>query len=130
MIKQFLAAIACIPSLIGPVHADNLLPGADRDPHGCIASAGYTWSQLRQSCIRTWQAAIALQALDSTQSATIRAFILVQPTQAELFIASEPESIILHADKKRRYRNGIYLLTLKQRHWQLSVNGKLLYRSR
>ena len=31
------------------------LGGADRDDHGCIASAGYTWSYALHDCIRVWE---------------------------------------------------------------------------
>ena len=33
------------------------LVGSDRDEHGCIGSAGYTWSQALHDCIRVWEAA-------------------------------------------------------------------------
>ena len=28
--------------------------GSDRDKHGCIASAGYTWCERTQDCERPW----------------------------------------------------------------------------
>ena len=28
--------------------------GSDRDMHGCIASAGYTWCERTQDCERPW----------------------------------------------------------------------------
>lgn len=31
------------------------LVGSDRDEHGCIASAGYVWSEARKDCIRLWE---------------------------------------------------------------------------
>lgn len=31
------------------------LVGADRDKHGCIGSAGYTWSKELGKCIRPWE---------------------------------------------------------------------------
>jgi hypothetical protein len=31
------------------------LVGGDRDAHGCIPSAGYTWCEVKQSCIRAWE---------------------------------------------------------------------------
>jgi hypothetical protein len=31
------------------------MPGSDRDGHGCIASAGYTWCEPMQQCIREWE---------------------------------------------------------------------------
>jgi hypothetical protein len=31
------------------------LVGGDRDEHGCIGSAGYSWCELKQKCLRTWE---------------------------------------------------------------------------
>jgi len=31
------------------------LVGGDKDSHGCIGSAGYTWCELKQKCLRTWE---------------------------------------------------------------------------
>jgi len=31
------------------------LVGADRDAHGCIGSAGYSWSEELGQCIRPWE---------------------------------------------------------------------------
>ena len=30
-------------------------PGSDRDSHGCIASAGYTWCEEKGKCLRAWE---------------------------------------------------------------------------
>jgi hypothetical protein len=27
----------------------------DRDEHGCIGSAGYSWCEEKQKCLRTWE---------------------------------------------------------------------------
>ena len=35
--------------------------GSDRDAYGCIASAGYTWSQVAGDCLRLWEAGVRLQ---------------------------------------------------------------------
>ena len=29
--------------------------GGDKDIHGCIGSAGYTWCDVKQKCLRTWE---------------------------------------------------------------------------
>ena len=34
--------------------------GADKDAHGCIGSAGYTYSVVRKDCIRLWEEGTAL----------------------------------------------------------------------
>ena len=30
-------------------------PGADRDAHGCIGSAGYQWDEAQKKCARPWE---------------------------------------------------------------------------
>jgi len=29
--------------------------GGDKDRHGCIGSAGYTWCEAKKKCIRPWE---------------------------------------------------------------------------
>lgn len=35
----------------------TMMPGSDRDSHGCIPSAGYSWCESKQKCLRTWEEA-------------------------------------------------------------------------
>ena len=37
------------------------LVGTDRDPRGCIRSAGYTWSNALHGCVRIWDAGVRLE---------------------------------------------------------------------
>jgi len=39
----------------GMYSTDTNLIGDDRDEHGCIPSAGYSWSEEKQECIRPWE---------------------------------------------------------------------------
>eukprot|EP00193_Tetraselmis_chui_P008693 CAMPEP_0177760080 /NCGR_PEP_ID=MMETSP0491_2-20121128/5072_1 /TAXON_ID=63592 /ORGANISM="Tetraselmis chuii, Strain PLY429" /LENGTH=80 /DNA_ID=CAMNT_0019275947 /DNA_START=96 /DNA_END=335 /DNA_ORIENTATION=- len=32
-----------------------LMPGSDRDEHGCITSAGFQWCESTQECYRSWE---------------------------------------------------------------------------
>lgn len=34
---------------------DEPLVGRDRDEHNCIGSAGYSWCEEKQKCIRPWE---------------------------------------------------------------------------
>lgn len=34
------------------------LVGSDRDEHGCIASAGYCWSEALKDCVRLWEVGV------------------------------------------------------------------------
>ena len=43
------------------------LVGADRDIHGCIPSAGYSWCEVKQKCLRTWE-----EDCNTTPEATLR----------------------------------------------------------
>lgn len=38
-----------------PAGSDQQLIGGDRDEHGCIGSAGYTWCEPKQKCLREWE---------------------------------------------------------------------------
>ena len=49
------------PAAVVPVATNNNenqaapLVGNDRDAHGCIGSAGYTWCEVKQKCLRSWE---------------------------------------------------------------------------
>lgn len=40
---------------------DNMIVGNDRDSHGCIGSAGYSWCEKSQKCIRVWEEACDIE---------------------------------------------------------------------
>ncbi|GEM_PF-5157529 len=35
--------------------SEEMMPGSDRDEHGCIPSAGYVWCEEKQKCLRPWE---------------------------------------------------------------------------
>lgn len=35
--------------------SEDALVGNDRDEHGCIGSAGYSWCEVKQKCLRVWE---------------------------------------------------------------------------
>lgn len=37
-----------------PISAQNIV-GNDKDEHGCIGSAGYTWCEAKNKCLRSWE---------------------------------------------------------------------------
>lgn len=43
--------------MIAPKNNDSNtpMPGSDRDSHGCIGSAGYSWCEAKQECLRQWE---------------------------------------------------------------------------
>ncbi|AUB80725.1 peptidase [Candidatus Thiodictyon syntrophicum] len=56
---------AKVPGVAPPPHG---MPGADRDAHGCIGSAGYSWCARENKCVRPWELAKD-KGLASTEAA-------------------------------------------------------------
>ncbi|WP_434664605.1 hypothetical protein [Paraburkholderia sp. A3BS-1L] len=59
LLRACLGAAMC---LLGACSAASYTPssnavGADRDAHGCIGSAGYSWCEHTQRCERPWELA-------------------------------------------------------------------------
>lgn len=46
----------CLPALaFADATGTGLIVGWDRDTHGCIASAGYSWDTNTNTCVRPWE---------------------------------------------------------------------------
>ncbi len=57
--------------------------GSDRDEHGCIGSAGYSWCEVKQKCLRIWEEACASEDEDLDSIATtIKAKLLAKHGQS------------------------------------------------
>ena len=93
---------ACSPH---PPTAQATLPvtGSDKDAHGCIASAGYSWSPLRGECIRIFEVGLAFTPSDEGPKQTQQAFVVMPaqgasaPRQAELYLPGHSEPLLLQA---------------------------------
>lgn len=48
-------------------NSDTPLVGADRDAHGCIGSAGYSWCEPQQKCLRSWEEPCFASATEEMQ---------------------------------------------------------------
>ena len=134
-----LAFAACNNST--PQQADNaaeepttpqqeMMVGDDRDEHGCIGSAGYTWSALRGECIQVFEVGTRLNPVDVEQEeAVISAFIVSKEgdnSQVELFITGEDQNPILKKEADGTFKNGKYTYNAQTK--ELSVDGKVAYK--
>lgn len=56
---DILAATPAAPTapVSGAEAVPGAMPGSDRDAHGCIGSAGYSWCAREQRCVRSWELA-------------------------------------------------------------------------
>lgn len=59
------------------------LVGSDRDEHNCVASAGYSWCEIKQKCLRVWEEKCEIESASST------------PTESELPISVTDEILVL-----------------------------------
>lgn len=55
---------ASVEDILDNLDSDEMIPGAYRDEHNCIPSAGYEWSEQKQTCVRPWLEEDTSQAAD------------------------------------------------------------------
>ncbi|MDH5032711.1 hypothetical protein [Chryseobacterium cucumeris] len=110
--------------------------GGDRDVHGCIGSAGYTYSQLRNNCIQTFNQKIKLKEVNSDKSYTSMTAVIFNKsmTKAEVFIPDgAAKSIILDKQGKAKiWKSGThvkdsYVLTPYKKSYQIKKNDEVIY---
>lgn len=108
--------------------------GNDKDEHGCIASAGYTWCEVQKDCIRLWEKGVRMNAVDDADKTL---FLVFSPdsTQVELFFSEEgaPNEIL----DRRGLPAGGYAwnvedddtknVRLENGKWTVSQRAKLIY---
>ena len=81
--------------------------GGDKDEHGCKASAGYSWSAIKQECIRPFELTDKLKDL---RDSTMAAFLLFSENkkQVEIFAKDFKPALVISAAE-----NDIYISTDK-----------------
>lgn len=45
-----------------------VIVGGDRDEHGCIGSAGYSWCEIKQKCLRVWEEKCEVESLQVNEN--------------------------------------------------------------
>lgn len=102
--------------------------GSDRDAHGCIASAGYTYSELKKECIRTFEQKIQLKAVATKGNYNATVVFNNDQSKAEIFLKEEKQSVILIYISKNIWKNATYTL-IQNKGLVLSQNKKTIYKS-
>lgn len=106
--------------------------GDDRDKHGCIPSAGYVWSELRQDCIRPFELNIQLRETDDIVSKFIRQTGVLfshDGKQCELFL-NEQAMILKILDNNQfsaQFAKNLYTLRNENDTWQLLINDTIRF---
>jgi len=64
---------------------EKVIVGGDLDAHGCKASAGYSWCEARQTCLRSWEDSCEL-ILDDSNFSNIK---VVKDDSSPMYLASK-----------------------------------------
>jgi hypothetical protein len=135
MKKIFLFSAMFLGSLLFAQKQAPVL-GGDRDVHGCIGSAGYAYSQLKNNCIQTFNQKIKLKEVNSDKSYTSMTAIIFSKDmkKAEIFIPDgAAKSIILNKEGKGKiwksgtYIKDSYVLTPYKKSYQIKKNDEIIY---
>ena len=79
--------------------------GSDKDEHGCIASAGYTWSEVQKDCIRLWEKGVRMNAVDDAGKT--------------LFLVFSPDEVCLPVDMP-----GMWKMMIRKTYVWKTVSGR------
>jgi hypothetical protein len=97
------------------------LPWSDRDPMGCIPSAGYTWSIVKNECIRPFEQSVILLSNDGTEQYGVA--FSSDNTQAEIYRGGTDRPSLLVQDPK----NPSQYIAAENEILQKDTNGKWIY---
>jgi len=104
------------------------LVGNDKDSNGCIGSAGYTWSVLKNDCVRLFEIGYRLNPVQlNSNEAIISAFIVFdkEKNKVELFLPNKENSLILEKKDDMIYVKDKY--KFNSRDFLLEYNGDLIF---
>ena len=134
MLRAMTTVVLLAAAMAAPAHAQGPISvGGGTDAHGCYASAGYSWSILKKSCIRMWEAGVRLNPVTPQGSAVMSAFVVFASEsdrrQAELFLVNLKGSLLLTKVRGARAWSGEgYRLTAHKGVYSLfDAQGTLIY---
>jgi hypothetical protein len=105
---------------------EKVMVGGDSDSHGCKASAGYTWSVIKNKCIRIFEG-VKLSHAEDEKTYTTAAYVVFEGNKAELFLDTQKESIILERKSEGdSWTKGDYQL-IPWKGYVLKKSGKIIY---
>lgn len=123
-------AFSCAPKVSQEKNTakdEKVLVGGDLDSHGCKGSAGYTWSVLKNQCIRTFEGTKLSHAEGTGKTYTTAAYVIFEDNKAELFLDTQKESIILERKSEGDSWTKGDLQLIPWKGYVLKKNGKIIY---
>ena len=108
-------AWACF-SACRSVQAPQLI-GGNKDEHGCLTAAGYTWSELRRDCIRIFEDGVRVDDPSLQPSLASYAVFAADSSRVEVFRPSPFRNEIL--DRKGGVWQGKTCKLYDENRWEL-----------
>ena len=103
--------------------------GNDRDAHGCIGSAGYTYSELKKECIRVFEQKILLVSKDGTQQTAL--IFNQNKSKVEAFVPGNGSVILKRVGKKgKSWKNDGYTVTKTKKGYSLKKSKEVIFSSK
>ncbi|MCL4374706.1 hypothetical protein M1523_02490 [Patescibacteria group bacterium] len=102
------------------------LVGNDRDEHGCIGSAGYTWCAAKNKCLRVWEE--PCEGAGASDSAAIKTALVQKhnwdPTQIEVTVSHNDGHYASGGVKETGAISGGYFFAVNdQGTWKIIADG-------
>ena len=105
--------------------------GNDHDAHNCISSAGYTWSELKNDCVRSWEVDIQFDPSANRSDKTSIASVLFLNGKAEVFASELKKPVVLTAVKNGStvFENTIEKVAIVKEKGRLNlrIENQILY---
>lgn len=126
-----LAILACTSNKQMKDNQESIV-GNDEDEHGCKPSAGYTWSILKNDCVRFFEIGIALDPTKETLKNGTVAFVITNENdngKVEVFIPSQNDGIILlqTTENHNIWKNDTLTLERKENSYLLFSGTEQIY---
>ncbi|MFP9117417.1 hypothetical protein ACLI08_06505 [Flavobacterium sp. RNTU_13] len=103
---------------------------AEKDKNGCVPSAGYKWSIIRNNCIRPSEEGYRLNSIDKVEDDTDvkSAFVLFSENgeDAEVYLPDTEGSIVFHKVAENVFKNQQWTLHA-DKGFSLKYEGKIYY---
>ena len=103
MVKKTLSAVAFAAVLTAcsqtPKTTETPMVGGQQDAHGCLPSAGQTYSHIKQQCVQVFDIAEIKIADPANKTLAVYGILSEDKQQVEIFAADLPENTILQAVK-------------------------------
>lgn len=122
--------VTALVSLNGCKSKSPELIGGQKDKHGCLVAAGYTWSEVRKDCIRVFEDGTRLNNIID-KAATTSAFVVFSKDNqhAELFLPDSKSKNPILQKTGDGWQDKMYKLVKSGNTLRLYKNTTEIYRS-